>query len=43
MASKVNVIAISKSNQTLRRQLAVGVAILVKVMNNRRASLELPY
>jgi hypothetical protein len=42
MASKVNVIAIAKSNQALCRQFAVGIAILVKVLNNRRASLELP-
>jgi hypothetical protein len=42
VALKTDVIAISKSNQALRRQFAVRIVILMKVMNSRGAALELP-
>jgi hypothetical protein len=42
MAPEMDVIAISKSNQALRRQFAVGIVILMKVMNSRWTALESP-
>ena len=42
MALKTDVIAISKSNQALSRQFAIGIIILMEVMNSRRAALDLP-
>jgi len=39
---KTDVIAISKAHQALGRQFAIGIIILMKVMNSRRTALELP-
>jgi hypothetical protein len=39
---KKDVIAISKSNQALSRQFAIGIIILMEVMNSRRVALDVP-
>jgi hypothetical protein len=42
VALKTDVIEISKANQALGGQFAIGIIILMKVMNSRRAALDLP-
>jgi phosphoribosyl-dephospho-CoA transferase len=42
VALKTDVIAISNVKQALGRQFAVGIIILMKVMNSRRVALDLP-
>jgi hypothetical protein len=42
VALKADVIAISKSNQALRREFAIRIIILMEVMNSRRVALDVP-
>jgi len=42
VALKTDVIAISNVKQALGRQFAIGIIILMKVMNSRRVALDLP-